>query len=223
MDVSSAPEPTAQGRERQRRRTRAAIVDATSRLVAAGGSPSVGEIAEAADVSRRTVYQYFPTLEQLLLDATVGLISRSAVDQALAEVEPGDPVDRLLATVRALDDESARTLPLGRSLLRLTVADPRPPAAGPRRGYRRIEWLERALEPLRDRLGPASYDRLVSALSVVVGWESLVVLTDVRGQDRDAQAETVAWAARALVRAALEEVGAEGGVRPPGTSGAAAG
>ena len=53
------------GRFRQRRRTRAAIVAATAELVQAGATPSVGEIADAADVSRRTVYTYFPTLEQL--------------------------------------------------------------------------------------------------------------------------------------------------------------
>ncbi|HEY0240489.1 MAG TPA: TetR/AcrR family transcriptional regulator [Friedmanniella sp.] len=206
MDLSSSPSagPT-QGRERQRRRTRTAIIDAASRLVAAGGTPSVGEIAEAADVSRRTVYQYFPTLEQLLLDATVGLISRSAVDEALEDDGRTDPVGHVVAAVRALDAESARTLPLGRSLLRLTVADPPASEAAPRRGYRRVEWLDRALGPLRDQLRPESYDRLVSALSVVVGWESLVVLADVRGLDRDAQAETVAWAAEALVRAALAE------------------
>jgi hypothetical protein len=37
-------------------------VAATAELVQAGATPSVGEIADAADVSRRTVYTYFPTL-----------------------------------------------------------------------------------------------------------------------------------------------------------------
>jgi AcrR family transcriptional regulator len=32
-------------------------------------TPGASEIAEAADVSRRTVYQYFLTVGQLLLDA----------------------------------------------------------------------------------------------------------------------------------------------------------
>jgi AcrR family transcriptional regulator len=57
---------------RQRRRTRAAIVAGAAELLQSGVTPSVGEIADAADVSRRTVYTYFPTLEQLLLDATLG-------------------------------------------------------------------------------------------------------------------------------------------------------
>ena len=62
-----AVEAEESGRYRQKRRTRAAIVAATSELLRSGVTPSVGEIADAADVSRRTVYSYFPTLEQLLL------------------------------------------------------------------------------------------------------------------------------------------------------------
>ena len=75
------PEATESGgRERQRRRTRKAIVDAAVELLGRGWEPSVAEIAEAADVSRRTVYLYFPTAEHLLADA--------ALEAARASVEP---------------------------------------------------------------------------------------------------------------------------------------
>ena len=42
-------------RPAQRRRTRKAIVDATIALLARGGTPSVADVAAAADVSRRTL------------------------------------------------------------------------------------------------------------------------------------------------------------------------
>ena len=59
------------GRFRQRQRTRAAILNATAELLRPGRTtPGASEIAEAADVSRRTAYQYFLTVGQLLLDAT---------------------------------------------------------------------------------------------------------------------------------------------------------
>jgi predicted DNA-binding transcriptional regulator YafY len=41
-------------------------------LLAQGAEPSVNDIAAAAEVSRRTVYMHFPTLDQLMLDATLG-------------------------------------------------------------------------------------------------------------------------------------------------------
>src|SRR5437763_5021094 len=154
------------GRYRQRRRTRAAIVAAAADLLRAGRTPSVNDVAEAADVSRRTVYLYFPTIEQLLLDATLGMLSQAAVDEAIEAADTtGDAADRVAAMIRALSGMSAETLSLGRSLIRLTVAPGDvADAPAPRRGYRRVAWIERALEPLRTQLDAAAFERLVSGL-----------------------------------------------------------
>jgi len=210
MSSAETSEAAETGRYRQRRRTRAAIVAATTELLRSGTTPSVGEIADAADVSRRTVYAYFPTLEQLLLDATLGLLSQSAVDDAIDAADTGDDAtERVAAMIRALSAVSTETLPLGRSLIRLTVDAPRPAdAAAPVRGYRRISWIERALEPLRGRLDDAALERLVSGLAMVVGWEALIVLEDLRGLGPEEELDVTLWAARALIRASLDEAGA---------------
>jgi AcrR family transcriptional regulator len=195
------------GRYRQRRRTRAAIVAATMGLLKSGMTPSVSDIAEAAEVSRRTVYLHFPTLEQLLIDAKLGLLSESAIDEAIEAADPGGDVEaRVTAMISTIGAMARQTLPLGRSLIRLTVdtADKREPGV-PRRGYRRIGWIEKALAPLRDRIEPGEFERLVSALAMVIGWEALVVLEDVRGLSSDEQLATSLWAARALIRAALDK------------------
>lgn len=202
------------GRDRQRRRTRKAIVDAAAALIARGQTPSMADVAAAADVSRRTVYLYFPTLEQLLLDATLGLLTERTIDQALdGEAAESDAQARVERMLRALGQLTAETLPLGRALIRLTV-DARPGAPGPgpsraleapRRGYRRIAWIERAIAPLRDRLNAGAYERLVSALALVIGWEAFIVLSDVRGLSTPQQIEITSWAARALIRATLAE------------------
>src|SRR6478672_10276562 len=82
-------------RPAQRRRTRKAIVDATTALLARGATPSVADVAAAADVSRRTVYLYFPTFDQLLIDATVGALSQASVDRAIegTSAENGEDVE----------------------------------------------------------------------------------------------------------------------------------
>ncbi len=210
MATIGAAEDGETGRVRQRRRTRAAIVAAAAELLRAGVTPSVGEIADAADVSRRTVYAYFPTLEQLLLDATLGLLSQTSVDEAIDDADAGGaPEERVAAMIRTFSDISAETLPLGRSLIRLTVDTPR--AEGdhtPVRGYRRIGWIERALEPLRTELEPPAFERLVSALAMVVGWEALIVLQDLRGLGPDEELDVTLWAATTLIRAALDEAAA---------------
>ncbi|MEU6167057.1 TetR/AcrR family transcriptional regulator [Streptomyces tanashiensis] len=197
------------GREAQRRRTRKAIVDAAVRLSADGATPSIDEIAAAADVSRRTVYAYFPSLDHLLIDATAGALNEPPVEQALADPTiAGDPAARVDTLIRTLLKYSPQSLPLGRRLIRLTVDQPAsgtPEPTGPRRGPRRIEWLEQACEPLRDTLSKESYQRLISALTIVVGWEAQIALRDVRGLDPEAEEEAITWAARALVEAAIRE------------------
>ncbi|HTQ91183.1 MAG TPA: TetR/AcrR family transcriptional regulator [Streptosporangiaceae bacterium] len=197
---------TGPGRAAQRRRTRRAIVEATSRLLAAGADPSVNDIAAAADVSRRTIYTYFPTLDQLLLDATIGAMNVDVEAAIDASGEP-DVRARIARLVAVLSDGMADSLPLGRKLIRLTVDAPSA-GDGPRRGYRRVGWIEQALEPVRPRLSPDRFERLVSALSVVIGWEAFIVLFDVRGLSADQARETLTGAAIALVDAALAQAGA---------------
>jgi AcrR family transcriptional regulator len=191
------------GRYRQRRRTRAAIVAAAADLLKAGRTPSMQEVAEAADVSRRTLYQYFPTLDQLLLDATLGALSGESVTEAIDEAlrGPGSDADRAVRAVAAIAAESARQMTAGRSLIRLTVGEP----PEQKRGYRRTAWLEQATEPLRKSLSPEAHDRLLDALAMIAGWEALVVLADIRGRDPEQQQAAVTWAARALIVAALTE------------------
>ncbi|HUB98410.1 MAG TPA: TetR family transcriptional regulator [Solirubrobacterales bacterium] len=193
------------GRPGQRRRTRRAIVEAAMELVANGATPSVAEVAAAADVSRRTVYSYFPSLDQLMVDATLGLVSGAETAAVLDELD-GEPAERrveaLAREIQAMDPEAER---LGRKLIALTIEGEGPGDGTPRRGFRRVEWIERALEPLRERLDDERFERLVSGLALVIGFEALVVERDVRGLTSAEAAETSAWAARALVAAALAD------------------
>ena len=205
------------GREAQRRRTRRAIVAATRELLAAGGpSPTVDAIAAAADVSRRTLYLYFPTLDQLLLDATLGALSDAYVDSRLDRADAGLAAGlgahaRVDALVDAILDHADETLPLGRRLIQLTVepaaapADDDPRTAGPRRGHRRTTWLEAVVAPLADTITDEQRERLISGLSLLIGFEAMVVLRDVRGLDRDTEKRTVTWAAHALIDAIVNE------------------
>jgi AcrR family transcriptional regulator len=202
--ATKSPRPPA-GREAQRRRTRKAIVDATVGLLARGVAPSVHDVAAAADVSRRTVYLYFPTFDQLLLDATVGALNQVSVDRAIAGAPDDDPEERVERMVRALHRVSPETEQLGRRLIRLTVDGPLPADGLRRRGYRRIEWIESALMPWRARMGRAPWRRLVHSLAMIVGWEALIVQRDVCGLTPSEGEALSVWAARTLVRATLSE------------------
>ncbi len=65
-------------RERKKRRTRQHISDVATGLFLERGfdAVTIAEIAEAADVSVNTVYNYFPAKEELFLDRSKGIIDR---------------------------------------------------------------------------------------------------------------------------------------------------
>jgi len=197
------------------RRTRAALLAAAAELLRAGGYPSVAEAAEAADVSRRTAYRYFPTQEQLLTEAALETL-RSGIEESFASIEE-DPEARIEAAVRAIQQQAAANERLLRTMIRLTVERKADEVAGtrlPMRGTRRVDWIESALAPVRAQLSKSAYARLVAALSLCVGAEALIVLRDVRGLDQAPAADVSAWAAKALLRAALSEAS---GPRKSGT------
>jgi AcrR family transcriptional regulator len=211
--VTSVESVAPSGRERQKGRTRKALLAAAAELIAAGQTPSITEVADAAEISRRTAYRYFPTQEQLLVEAALeGL--RPGIVEAVETVDPKQRDDveaRLDRTVLALQRGAVVNEQLLRTMIRLTVS--RPPSAGgrePRRGYRRIEWIELALAPVRKKLGKKRFERLVSALTVCLGIDALIVLRDLRGLS-ESEAEAVAlWSARMLLRASLAEKSSPG-------------
>ncbi|MGI8508989.1 MAG: TetR/AcrR family transcriptional regulator [Gemmatimonadaceae bacterium] len=203
--------PISSGRERQKGRTQKALLAAALKLMADGQTPSITEVADAAEVSRRTAYRYFPTQEQLLVEAALeGL--RPIMVQAVEDTEGTDPADieaRLDRAVRALQRGAVANEPLLRTVIRLTVGTPAPTRpterTTPRRGYRRIDWITLALEPVRAYLGKRRFDRLVAALTVCVGIDALIVLRDLCGMS-EVEAENVTrWTARALLRESLSE------------------
>jgi AcrR family transcriptional regulator len=186
------------GRANQKRRTRRDLLEAARTLLSEGATPTVAEVADSAGVSRRTAYRYFPTGEQLLADAAL----EGLREQVAASFEGVDDVEeRVARLLKALLRTWKRDEHLLRTIVRTTVGDA--DRSGPRRGYRRLEWIDRVLEPVHARLGPAAYDDLRSALAVCIGTEAFIVLQDVCGKRVPQIERILVRSAQALVRDAL--------------------
>ncbi len=188
------------GRTSQKARTRAAMLDATRRLLAEGLTPTVEQAAARAEISRTTAYRYFPNQRDLLIATYPELDQRSLLDADA----PADPVERLELVTELIGRQLLDNEPELRTMLRLSLD---PAAAGQdalplRRGHV-VGWLDDALSPLRERIGQARLRRLVLAIRATLGIEALVWLTDIGGLSRDEAVDLMRSSARTLLAAEL--------------------
>ncbi len=200
--------PVPADRSRQRARTRTALLDTARKLLESGQRPSVTEVADAADISRRTAYRYFPTQEKLLAESALeGL--RPAMDRALALTPPGTDQQsleaRLDGVVRNMMKLAFENEALLRTMIQQTILQ-KPTTEMPRRGTRRVDWIEAALSSLKSQLSKAHYERLVSAIAVCTGMEAILVLRDIRGLTASQTVQVSQWMAQAMLREVLSAI-----------------
>jgi AcrR family transcriptional regulator len=189
-------------RDSQRARTRRDLVAAAVQLLEEGRTPTVTEVADAAEISRRTAYRYFPSADQLMVEAVLeGVRGDVERDLEASDVNGGISarVDRLVDAMHRLTVDKEHLL---RQMIRFTIDRDQIEPGVPPRPSRRLEYVERALAPLRSELREADYERLVQAMAVVVGIEARIVLRDICGLDDATILATERWAAHALLAAA---------------------
>jgi AcrR family transcriptional regulator len=203
-----------------RGRMKRLMLDTAIRLMQSGGSPSVSEVAEAAQVSRATAYRYFPS-QAAMIQAAVDDALGPILDWSSGEADPEKRVAELFgfayhrmqayeathraALLLALDQwqrRQAGTLGVEPRVVR-----------GNRRGL-----LKAAVDPLSDAIGKEATDRVTQALSLLFGIEAIIILKDIWGLDAKEAEHVASWAASALIRTALEEAGE--GETPVGKSAA---
>lgn len=192
----------APGRSNQKSRTRKDLLRAAARLMQKGRAPTLEQVAEEAMVSRATAYRYFPGIEALLIEAALD-VAMPEPDVLFAGDPHGDPVARL----DRVDDAVAGMVRANEPALRqMLVHSLQQQLQGgdalPSRQNRRTPLIEAALAPARPGFAPGAYDRLVRALALVIGTESMVAFKDVLRLDERAATDTRRWMIRALVEAA---------------------
>jgi AcrR family transcriptional regulator len=192
---------TAEVRGRQKTRTRRALVQAAADLVRQGRSPTVAEVAEAAEISRATAYRYFPSQEMLLAEVALFAVGGPLAILEASKAAPGDTAEVVARLARQVAEWTfANEQPL-RTLLRLSLD----PNTGVRRPGHRVRWIADALAPVRGKLDSKSHKRLSAALTLLFGIDPIVVMTDIAGKSREEAIDVLEWAARTLVKGVLAD------------------
>lgn len=159
-------------RERKKRATRAKLIDAAANLVVEQGyqNTTVQQIAEAVEVSPRTVAHYFPSKDGLLL-AQVQAYAEAVVAELRRVPDEQGPLQALLtANCALLDGLAAQPTPVGAkriaTLLRSLHVSP---AVQPLSGAVRIPGM---YQQMAKRLGTTADDRRVELIFAV--WAAIM-------------------------------------------------
>jgi len=186
MDANTTPL-----RQRQAQQVRTALLEAAIGQLEGNvrSDVSMAEVAEAAGVSLRTLYRYFPDRASLLGAAGDHLYRSLGVPFEIAG--PEDIAASFREAARRLGTRPQLTRALVRSepgnLSRSTVR------------RQRLEAIRGALEPLTDALDPHTAQRASAVIAHLCSAAAWVSIADECGlSDSEAQ-ETVGWAIDALV------------------------
>ena len=191
----------ATGRFIQRSRTRRDLLEAALRVSSGGKTVTLDDVAEEARVSRATAYRYFPSVDDLLAEASLHV---AFPGEECLEGSSDDPVERLFI----IDEAIARMIEANETALRMMIAStsklPLLSSGVPPRQNRRMPLIEAALAPARDQFRPKAYRRLTQALCLVVGTEAMLVFKDVLHLSPKQAREARRWTIKSLVESALQ-------------------
>ncbi|MGA7705818.1 MAG: helix-turn-helix domain-containing protein [Solirubrobacteraceae bacterium] len=173
---------------------------AADEIFARGRVPTVGEVAERADVARATAYRYFPTQEALLLETA--FLGDSGPLRSLPELinEIPDPSQRVAEAVRR-----AATWTLGREVRLRTILRMSLEHENVERPARRRHYIAQLLEDVEAEMTPQAYERLTGSLTLLFGIDPIVSLRDNSDIPAARIPDLLAWAAHELIRSALNQ------------------
>src|SRR5215510_5660799 len=185
------------GRTRQKQRTRDQLIAAARELIASGDTPTIEEVAAAADISRPTAYRYFASQAELLAAA----YPETTAASVLPDPPPAALDERVAAVARFVIDGVQENEPQQRAMLRLSLGEV--PHELPLRQGRAIPWFLEALAPVANSIGDEAVHRLALALRAACGIETRVWLSDVAGLAPAEVSALQQWMVDALVERAL--------------------
>jgi AcrR family transcriptional regulator len=187
-------------RDRKTRETRARIAEAALELFLSQGyvETTIDQIAEAAEVSRRTVFHHFPTKSAMLFDHLVG--RREVAIQRLQQRPPLEPI---LASLHAVIREMCEQGFDRRFLAQIrAVLDTEPEMAEGQLSYSHHLFEERVIAVLQNRSGKPASTLEVKALTLMANdWLSTashIYLTENRASLVACFDEVVAVCKRAI-------------------------
>jgi len=187
-------------REQQAEETRARILDATVRVMAAGlASVSIPAVAREAGVSVPTIYRHFGTKRDLLAAVYPHLVRRAGLDEMVVPRS----MNELRDGVRALFDRLDSVDDLARAAMASPAAEEARSISMPDR----VAFGRRLADTIVPKLAEGDRDRIARLLVILITSSALRVWRDHLGSSVDEAADDIDWVIRAAIVAAIPTTG----------------
>ncbi len=178
----------------KRSRTREAILAGARELMNRGETVTVAAAAAEEGISRATAYRYFSDAQVLANEAGLA-VAVLPYEEVVAGCT--GPRAKTVAVALYIFDLSTKNEAAFRQFLARNLDVWLAHGPGDRRGARRVEMFERALEEAE--LGRPDLTRLVNGLTAASGSEAMIALFDVAKVDLDASRQAIRDVAESLL------------------------
>lgn len=179
------------GRVKQKLQTRTEILKAAKALMNKSKKISLEDVAEKANVSRATIYRYFPNVELLFMEASLDVHTLS-VDELTEIVKEKSLAESILFLQNHYNQHALQNELIFRRYLSIALSE----SIGSKkkiRGARRVKALKDALKPFEKTISKREMDNLIYISSILMGIDALVVSKDVCGLDNESSREVLKW------------------------------
>ena len=182
----------ATGRIAQKMKTRERLLIAANNLMVKGNVMSIEQVAKEAGTSKATAYRYFSNIDTLRKESSLHTISQDKED-----LFSGLSKDDLEGRLKILIQYHFKILTKNEVEFRLYLSAVLQDSVQDKESYtragRRILLIEEALVSLKKTYATEQFNKIVSAISVILGIESITILKDLCGLKNAKILETWKW------------------------------
>lgn len=187
-----------EGRVNQKIKTRSQILNAAKLLMSKNKSTSLEEVAREANVSRATIYRYFPNIDLLSTEASLDIFYQSP-ETLFNEVKGKDLLNQIHHIQNyynglAQDHEMIFRRYLS-AVLNESIASKKKI-----RGARRVAVMELVLDSYKQTFSQKELTNLKNLSSILMGIDSLVVAKDVCGLTNKETDATLKWGIEMILK-----------------------
>lgn len=181
------------GRINQKLETRHKILESAKQLVRKGIDFNLEDVANNAEISRATIYRYYPNLEILSYEVGIDIGTKTPED-IIEDLKDCSLNDMLMGIQNYYNAHAVNNENAFRKYLSAVLTS----ASEKKRGARRNRTLQLAL--MKSDIRPKEKKDLVHLLAILMGIEPLIVAKDVSGLDNKEFKELMSWGMKLVLK-----------------------